>query len=110
MTTRAVAQLQEGHNHLDSVKNQREGLTFTEVYMLVLTLHARTEGLFPNRTDQDAYRRAVEKLREHLARASRTQFSSTGGNQFRETFQATRDGKRRTYRIDIEVSGRLAPP
>jgi hypothetical protein len=105
---RAVVQLQTGRNHLDSINAQREPLSYMDVLLMVYTLHARTEPLFSD-AEQGRYKQAVEKMRQTLAKARETSFRKTGGNQFREEFRARYQGKEVTYRIDIEVSGPLAP-
>lgn len=107
--SRIRVQLQEGHNDLHSIKNSGHGLTYLEVAMAVRTLHENTCDLFPGKIDQVAYERATNKLCQKLERAMKGQFAGrTAGNQFREQFSATRNGKRRTYRIDVEITGPLA--
>jgi hypothetical protein len=107
--TRIRVQLQEGHNDIQSVTNERIGLTFLEIAMAVRTLHENTRDLFPKKNDQVAYDNAVERLCAELGRARSGRFiAQSAGNQFREKFQATRGGKTATYRIDIEVAGPIA--
>ena len=107
--TRIRVQLQEGHNDLHSVTNLRHGMTYLEVAMAVRTLHANTCHLFPKRLDQIAYQRVIDRLCATLERAMRGRFAGkTAGNQFREQFPATREGKTAIYRVDVEVTGPLA--
>ena len=107
--TRVVVQLQQGTNHIDSVKMvaswPQEAVHWIQVaMMMVRTLHARTCGLF-GKTDQAPYQRAVDAICRKLETAMKTRFQATGGNQFRETFSGAHAGKRATYRIDIEIAG-----
>lgn len=109
--TRVVVQLQEGHDHLDSVKGSRVGMSSLHLAMMVRALHANTCDLFA-RSDQDAYERAVERLCATLHRAMTSRFGRTGtnmgGNRLRETFQASRVGKRATCRLDMGGAGQLS--
>ncbi len=106
--TRVVVQLQQGTNHMDSVKMvatpPQDTIYWIQVAMMVRTLHARTCGLF-GKTDQAPYKRAVDAICRKLETAMKTRFQATGGNQFRETFSGAHAGKRATYRIDIEIAG-----
>jgi hypothetical protein len=110
--TRVVVQLQQGTNHLDSVKMvatpPQDTIHWIQVAMMVRTLHARTCVLF-GKTDQAPYLRAVDAICRKLETAMRTRFQATGGNQFRETFSGAHAGKRATYRIDIEIAGPISP-
>jgi hypothetical protein len=107
--TRLRVQLQQGLTNLDSVLNTRAGLTFLEIAMAVRTLHANTRDQFPKKIDQMAYDRAATKLVTTLEQAMQGRFEPrTAGNQFREEFWATRNGKRALYRIDVEVKGPIA--
>jgi hypothetical protein len=107
--TRIRVQLQEGRNDLKSVTLTRHGLSYLDVAMAVRTLHENSEDLFPKRNDREAYRRATDNLVRTLYRAMTGRFQAvSAGNQFREQFQATREGRTAIYRIDVEIMGMLA--
>lgn len=107
--TRIRVQLQQGHHDLKSYTLTRHGISYLDVAMAVRTLHENTEDLFPKRNDREAYRRATDNLVKTLYRAMTGRFQVvSAGNQFREQFQATREGKTALYRIDVEFTGTLA--
>lgn len=106
--TRIRVQLQEGHNDLKSITNAGDALTYLQVAMAVRTLHDNTADLFPKKSDQLAYKSAADRLCQKLKQAMEGKFLAvTAGNQFREQFQATRDGRAKLYRIDVEINGEL---
>jgi hypothetical protein len=108
-TSRIRIQLQTGSTNIKSVTNEGLGLTYLQVAMAVRTLHANTCDLFSKKTDQIKYEQAANTLCQTLERANNGRFEGrTAGNQFREEFWATRNGKTAMYRIDVEIKGSLA--
>ena len=106
--TRIRVQLQEGHNDLHSVTNRGPTITYLQVAMALRTLYENSVDLFPRKSDQGSYRRAVDRLCDKMKQARDTKFEpSTGLNQFREEFTATREGKTRRHRVDVEITGPL---